>query len=221
VTRLAILLTGDGGMGAFDRDLANAIVGRGVGVVAIDSRRYFWSEREPAAVALDLQRILRYFRREEPIERVALVGYSFGADVLPLVYNRLSDKAKRHIAVVSLLSTAPATDLRIELSDADYANATPLLEEAARIDAPTLQCVYGENDPPAAEACPALAAARPDVEVTRTAGGHAFDGDVDRLTDIILAPLTEKPVKAAVKAAEAPAAAPPPTLFPRAGGIAR
>jgi type IV secretory pathway VirJ component len=188
-TRLAVVLSGDGGMGTLDKGLARALSKRGLLVATLDSRRYFWSERDPASVARDLQRIIRHFRHEFPIERVALIGYSYGGEALSLAYRRLSAKAKRHVGVVSLLSVSPATNLKVELRDEDYTNTVPLLAEAARIDAPTVQCVYGENDPAAAFACPALGFMRPGVEVTRTTGGHAFDGDVERIADIISGPL--------------------------------
>ncbi|WP_448951011.1 alpha/beta fold hydrolase [Labrys neptuniae] len=191
--RLAVVLTGDGGMGELNRDLATALTKRGVGVVTIDSRRYFWAKREPDEVAADLKRIIKHFRQGWSIERAALVGYSFGGDALPLVYNRLPERIKRIVAVVSLLSIAPATDLRIEFSDDDYPNETPLLPEAARIDAPYVQCIYGKEDRPAAMACPALAKARPDFSILREAGGHGFTGDADRLADIIVAPLLSAP----------------------------
>jgi type IV secretory pathway VirJ component len=187
--RLAVVLTGDGGMGALDSDLANALAARATGVVTIDSRRYFWTERDPAAVAEDIQRIMRHFRHEWPIEHVVLVGYSFGADVLPLAYNKLSARARRDVAVVSLLAVAPASDLRVEFDDADYPNAIPTVPEASRMETPSLQCIYGEDDQAAAAACPAIAAARPGVEVRRTTGGHGFGGDTEKLADIIMAPL--------------------------------
>jgi type IV secretory pathway VirJ component len=206
--RLAVVLSGDGGMGALDKGLMRALSSRGILVAALDSRRYFWSERDPASVAHDLQRIMRHFRRESPIERVALVGYSYGAEALSLAYRRLSPKAKRYVGVVSLLSVAPATNLKVELRDEDYTNSVPLLADAARIDAPKVQCVYGENDPPAAYACPALGFMRPDVEVTRTTGGHAFDGDVERIADIIAGPLL-LPVPSAPSASPRSAAAAP------------
>lgn len=190
---LAVVLTGDGGMGGLNRNLATALTKRGVGVVTIDSRRYFWAKRDPGDVAVDLRRIIRHYRAAWPVGRIALVGYSFGADALPLVYNRLPAATKRIVAVVSLLSIAPVTDMRIELSDDDYPNETPLLPEAARIDAPSVQCIYGKEDRMAAMACPALAAARPDFTILPEAGGHGFDGDADRLADIIVSPLLSAP----------------------------
>jgi len=59
----------------------------------------------------------------------------------------------------------------------------------AQIDAPQVQCLYGKDDLPAAQACPAAAIARPDFEVHSTDGGHNFNFDVTHLADIILAPL--------------------------------
>jgi len=208
--RLAVVLTGDGGMGPLNRDLATALTERHIGVVTIDSRRYFWAKRDPHDVAVDLRRIIHHFRRAWPVERVALVGYSFGGDALPLVYNRLPASTKRIVAVVSLLSIAPVTDMRVELSDDDYPNETPLLPEAARIDAPNVQCIYGKDDRPAAMACPALAAARPDFAIVPRAGGHGFDGDTERLADIIVAPL----LSAAPVPRHSPAAPPRPPAVP-------
>lgn len=204
-SRLVVLLTGDGGMGWIDQGLANALVARRIAVVALDSRRYFWTERDPAKVAHDLQRILKHFRREWPIEAVALVGYSFGADFLPLAYKHLSARTRRSVALVSLLALSPAGDLQIELNDADYPNAKPLLPDAAHIDAALIQCVYGEDDALAAMACPALAAARPDIDVHKQPGGHSFNGDVEALAEIVAAPLLAAPARPA----RAPAAATP------------
>lgn len=187
--RLAVLLTGDGGLDPLDQDLGNALAARGMIVATLDSRRYFWSTRDPASLAADLARILRHFRHEGPVRSVALVGYSFGADVLPLAYTRLTPQMRGAVGVVSLISLAPAIDFRIEFDDRDYLNAVPLLPDAARIDAPAVQCLYGEDDAPAALACPALGLVRPGVAVHRSTGGHGLDGDMERVADIITAPL--------------------------------
>lgn len=195
VKRLAVLLTGDGGLGSVDQDLGNALAGRGTLVATLDSRRYFWSTRDPTDLARDLQRVVHHFRREGAAGPIGVVGYSFGADVLPLAYAHLASSLRREVAVVSLISMAPAIDFRIEFDDADYPNAVPLLPAAARIDAPAVQCLYGADDPPAALACPALALVRPEIAVHRTSGGHGLDGDMEAVADFIVAPL---------QAAEAP-----------------
>ncbi|TPK10202.1 hypothetical protein FJ543_21970 [Mesorhizobium sp. B2-5-7] len=44
-----------------------------------------------------------------------MVGYSFGADVLPFVYNDLATGVKSHIGRVSLLGFANAADWEIQV----------------------------------------------------------------------------------------------------------
>jgi type IV secretory pathway VirJ component len=186
---LVVLLTGDGGIGRFDHHLAEALAARGAGVVTLDSRLYFWSSRAPEKVARDLMRILEHFQRDWPVRKVALAGYSFGAGVLPLAYNRLPTAMRRSVALVSLLAATPAADLRVELDDSLYPNAIPFVPEASRLDASKVQCIFGREDTDAATACPSLRAARPETEVGDRPGGHGFDGDVESLADMIMAPL--------------------------------
>jgi type IV secretory pathway VirJ component len=204
---LVVLLTGDGGIRRFDRDLAGALAARGAGVVTLDSRLYFWSSRAPEKVARDLMRILEHFRRDWPVRKVALAGYSFGAGVLPLAYNRLPAATRRSVALVSLLAAPPAADLRVELDDSLYPNAIPFVPEASRLDASKVQCIFGREDTDAAAACPSLRAARPETEVGDRPGGHGFDGDVESLAEMVMAPLeTESSSRRAVPVTSLPEA---------------
>ena len=60
---------------------------RGYKTVGISSLEYFWREREPSKAAKDLTSIIDKYAGKP---NVLLVGYSFGADVLPFVYDALS-----------------------------------------------------------------------------------------------------------------------------------
>lgn len=57
---------------------------RGIPVVGFDSLRYFWKKRTPEGLAADLDRVLRYYGRHWGKSKLILIGYSQGADVLPL-----------------------------------------------------------------------------------------------------------------------------------------
>ena len=48
--------------------------------------------------------------------KVTLIGYSFGADVLPFAYDRLSPETKSHIVQLSLLGFATAADFEIRVA---------------------------------------------------------------------------------------------------------
>src|SRR4029077_4940704 len=79
----AVFLSGDGGWAGIDKNVAAALVARGIAVAGLDSLRYFWTPRTPQALATDLDRIVRYYAFHWKRKRAILVGYSQGADVLP------------------------------------------------------------------------------------------------------------------------------------------
>ena len=71
--------------------------------VGLNSLKYFWKARTPEEATRDVARILRHYLAAWHKERVLLIGYSFGADVLPFVVNRLPAELRAHIVSVSLL----------------------------------------------------------------------------------------------------------------------
>ena len=86
---MAVVYSGDGGWRDIDKDIAGRLQDKGVPVVGVDSLRYFWSEKTPEQIAADLGLIIDHYREAWQRPDVVLVGYSFGADVLPFAYNRL------------------------------------------------------------------------------------------------------------------------------------
>jgi type IV secretory pathway VirJ component len=86
---IAVMLSGDGGWAGLDKEVAAALSANGIRVVGLDSLRYFWTARTPEGLAADLGRIIDYYVSQLGKQRVLLVGYSQGADVLPFAVNRL------------------------------------------------------------------------------------------------------------------------------------
>ena len=78
---------------------------------------------------------------------MALIGYSFGADVLPVVYNMLPATYRDRVAMISLLGLEPKADWEIRVAGWFGAQpsetATPLAPEFARIPGELIQCYYG------------------------------------------------------------------------------
>jgi hypothetical protein len=96
---LAIVLSGDGGWRDLDKTISEKLQSAGVSVVGWDCLRYFWSRKSPEQVARDLGAVIDTFLSRWGGSKVVLVGYSFGADVLPFAYDRLSPETKAHIVV--------------------------------------------------------------------------------------------------------------------------
>ena len=86
---LAVLLTGDGGWAAGDKSMAQALAQRGVAVAGLNSARYVERARTPDEAAGDLARIMRHFLGAWHRQRVVLIGYSRGADLIPFMVSRL------------------------------------------------------------------------------------------------------------------------------------
>src|SRR5579859_6066630 len=85
---LAIVVSGDGGWRALDRDIAKGLHKRGYAVVGLNSRTYFAKRRSPEEASHTLERIIDHFSRAWHTTDVVAVGYSRGAGVLPFMINR-------------------------------------------------------------------------------------------------------------------------------------
>jgi type IV secretory pathway VirJ component len=184
--RIALIMTGDGGWAGLDRELAARLAANSVPVVGLNSLEYFWSKRSADQTTADVTRVLRHYLAQWHAERILLIGYSFGAEVLPFVVNRLPEDLRERIIALYLLG--PGTTASFEIHVADWipglpAEGVPIAPELERLrDTPVL-CIQGaaESD----SLCPLLPAGR----FTRAVlgEGHHFSGDYATLVARILA----------------------------------
>ena len=113
---MAVIWSGDGGWRDLDKEIGEVLAQNGVSVVGVDSLRYFWSAKTPDAVAADLARLLVYLREREGRSAFLLVGYSFGAGILPFAVNRLPDDLRAAVVQVSLLGLEARAAFEIEVA---------------------------------------------------------------------------------------------------------
>ena len=181
----ALLLTGDGGWAGLDQELAARLAAQGVPTVGLNSLKYFWTERSADQTARDVARVLHHYLSAWNKQRVLLVGYSFGADVLPFVVNRLPAELRARIASVSLLGIDAHASFEVRISDwvGNDAGGPPTRPELDMIGHVPVLCLYGEGE--ADSICPGLT--QPGIEREQVGKGHHFSGEYDRLADRILA----------------------------------
>ena len=183
---LAVLLTGDGGWAGLDQELAARLAASGVPTVGLNSLKYFWSARTPEETARDVARLMRHYLAAWNKERVILVGYSFGADVLPFVVNRLPPELRARVASVSLLGIDSNASFEVSVAGwvgSDESGPPTRPEVAALAHVPVL-CIYGEGE--ADSICPGLPAGA-NLARAEVGKGHHFSGEYATLAERILA----------------------------------
>ena len=184
---LAVVISGDGGWRDLDKTIAEALQKQGISVIGWDALRYFWSEKTPAQTSHDLARVLNTYAARWHAKHIALVGYSFGADVMPFAYNRLPDALREKVSYMSLLGFAPDADFQIRVTGwlgmPASDKALQVRPELAKVPPAIVQCVYGADEKDTL--CPALA--NTGIELVKTNGSHHFDGDYNALAAKIIA----------------------------------
>ena len=181
----AIIMSGDGGWAGLDQDVAAALSARGIPVVGLDSLRYYWTARTPDGLAADTDRIIRYYLAHFAKQRVLLIGYSQGADVLPFAVNRLPDATRTRIALAAVMGMSEHALFEFHVSGwiSDDNSGPATLPEITRISGVPVLCIYGEDE--SDSLCPKLDPKR--FNIVKLKGGHHFDGDYAGLARQILA----------------------------------
>jgi type IV secretory pathway VirJ component len=108
-----ILFPGDGGwrdvIGYISNDLAN----HGINVVGFNTIPYFNRTREPKEIAKDIQRVITNFSAIWHKDSVIIGGYSFGAEIMPFVYNQLDSACKKKVIKIIMLGPSNLADFKV------------------------------------------------------------------------------------------------------------
>ncbi|MBL8201666.1 MAG: hypothetical protein JNK40_11885 [Chromatiales bacterium] len=171
-----VLLTGDGGWAGLDRALAADLAAGGVPVVALSTLRYFWRQQTPEDAGRDLGRIIGHYAAAWHRPRVLLVGYSFGANVLPFLAARLPSEARQAVRGLGLLAPASHADFEIRVADwipGSVPQGRPVQPALLALTGVPVLCLYSTED--SDSPCPALPPAR--GRAVSLPGGHHFGGD--------------------------------------------
>lgn len=183
--RMAVFWSGDGGWADLDEEISASLAGHGVPVVGVNSLKYFWTNRTPEQTAKDLGRIIRHYAAQWRKEKVVLIGYSLGADILPFAANRLNEELKSRVELITLLGPALQVDFEFHLSDwlgSSSKTAVPTKPEVMKLVNTRLLCIYGEKETDSL--CPHLQGNY--FNKVALPGAHHFGGDYAQIADTIL-----------------------------------
>jgi type IV secretory pathway VirJ component len=185
-----LFISGDGGWRDIDQQVGRVLADNGLHVLGVDALRYFWRKRTPESVAADLSALLEKPAAGQgatriPVgHRLVFIGYSFGANILPLVYAHLPQELRERVVLTVLLSPELRTDFEIHMAgwlgaQADQ-NATPILPAVLNMPPQRVLCVQGIQEG-VDSLCSQPALAQAGVEIWRLPGGHHYDEDYPAL----------------------------------------
>lgn len=181
--RLAVFLSGDGGWATIDRTISERLAAAGIPVAGWNSLEYYWTARSPEVAAADLARILRHYLAAWHKDRALVVGYSFGADVLPALVNRLPADLRPRVQSIALIGLGPSATFEFHVADwLGGDSAAPTGPELARLEGTPIQCFYGSEE--ADSPCRTLRGR--DVQRIELPGGHHLGGAYDAIAEAIL-----------------------------------
>ena len=170
---VTLFLSGDGGWRDLDRDVAGEMAKMGYPVVGIDTLRYYWQHKTPEQSAEDLVELMHYYRQKWGTKRFVLTGYSFGADVLPAIYNRLPAEEQGRVDAIILLAFARSGSFEIEVEGwlGNAGKEAPTGPEMAKLPANKVLCIYGLEEADESGCTEATTTG----EKLKLPGGHHFD----------------------------------------------
>ena len=183
---MGVIVTGDGGWGVTDRGIAKSLAANGIPVVGLNALHYFWKQKTAEQSAADLNRILQHYSALWNKPEVVLIGYSFGADVLPFMINRIPGGSLQKIKVITFLGLGSTAEFKFHLTDwfsiGKQSDSQMVRPEVEKLRGRKMLCFYGTED--SDELCgkldPGLVKAIP-IE-----GGHRFGRGYQPIVDAIL-----------------------------------
>jgi type IV secretory pathway VirJ component len=183
---LAVVLSGDGGWAGIDREIGESLAESGIPVAGLNSLQYFWTARTPDSTAADVARMLRHYFRAWNKRRAVLIGYSFGADVLPFIVSRLPGDLRETLALIVLIGPGKDASFEFHLTDwlvgPPQRSSLPLLPEAEKLRGAKVLCLFGEEEKESL--CRDLDQGIAERMVLK--GGHHFGGHYRTITDRII-----------------------------------
>lgn len=183
-TPFILYMSGDGGLNNFSTELCTAINKAGYCITAVSSKSYFWDKKTPEQTTLDIVDYLQKQLKNRKNQDLILVGYSFGADILPFIVNRLPDSFKKNLMAVFLLSPSTSTDFEIHWLDmlgGSNRRDMDVVEEINKMGQQKTISIFGSEE----KGFPVNEVRLKNFSNHIIPGGHHFEGNIDTLVKLL------------------------------------
>ena len=181
---LIFYLSGDGGFNKFSNSLCTDLNEQGYDVSALNCRSYFWDKKTPEQAAADISRYLSQQLNGRDNQQVVILGYSFGADIVPFIMTRLTKEISDKIIASYMMASSGTTDFEIHWSDilgGHSKREKDVITELNKLTDKKIILISASDDK--------------DLDLSRITikyksevlpGGHHFDGDTHEISKVIV-----------------------------------
>lgn len=184
-TPFVLYLSGDGGFNSFSTSLCTAISKAGYSITSVNARSYFWNKKTPEQTAQDVLAYLTQQLAGRKNQQVVLAGYSFGADVLPFIVNKLPGSFQKNLISVLLVAPSTSTDFEVHLSDllgSGAKRSMDVVAETNRMNIPRTTTFFGSDD----TGFPVQSVRLRNYHNEVLPGGHHFEGNAENVARTML-----------------------------------
>jgi len=114
---LVIFFTGDSGRSFFDEKLTDSLCANNIPLMCINSYKFFRKRKTPQQTLDSIMPHIDYNLKKYNRRKFIFAGYSFGSEVVPFLYNLMSDEWKDKVEFIVLLSPSYNSDFKIHIFD--------------------------------------------------------------------------------------------------------
>jgi type IV secretory pathway VirJ component len=177
-----ILFTGNGGWKNLVQSVTKYLNSKNVSVLAINTQKYLWSEKEPSQIARDLESLIDTYNGRWGKKKIVLIGYSMGAEVLPFALNRMKGAYTENLNDMILIGPWQKATFEIKLRDYlfEVNKGSDIYSELKKIKSKKPYIICDDNE---FSICNKNLDGIADHDFL--GGGHHFGNDYDALSKMI------------------------------------
>ena len=177
-----IFLTGNGGWKELAQSVTQYLNSKNVSVVAINTKKYLWSEKKPEQIACDLETLIDRFSNKWSQTKVVLLGYSMGAEVIPFAVNSMEEKYRNKLSNIILIGPWQKATFKVNLLDyvMEVNKGEDIYSELLKMKSQMAYVICDDND---ISICKKGLEGVIDHDLLP--GGHHFGGDYASLSGLI------------------------------------
>ncbi|MBF8455989.1 hypothetical protein IV494_02245 [Kaistella sp. G5-32] len=110
-------VSGDAGFNTFSKTFGQELHRYGYDVFALNTKKYFWNKKTPLKASQDSEKYLKEITKNRTNKKIIIIGYSYGADVSPFIYNRFDTEFQKNIQQLIIIGPSQVNDFEIHLEE--------------------------------------------------------------------------------------------------------